>query len=272
MSKKLVEKYYSELGVKEWRRLTKDPYHQMEFNTTMHFLKKYLLKKGLILDAGGGPGRYTIELAKLGYNVILLDLTPRLLAIAERQIKKAKVQEKVKDIIQGSIDDLSMFENNRFDAVICLGGTLSHIVNKRKREKAINEIVRVAKENSPIFISVIGRLAVLVGGLVRLPEEIEINELYAKFCDTGDYYGGYGFAPCHFYLLEELESSLKERNVKILETVGLEGLATYHRKETNKLFKKFPKGWKNWQEIHLKTCTHPSVVDISEHFMIICEK
>jgi hypothetical protein len=38
----------------------------------MHFLEKYLPKKGLVLDAGGGPGRYTIELAKKGYDVVLL--------------------------------------------------------------------------------------------------------------------------------------------------------------------------------------------------------
>lgn len=44
----------------------RDPYHQIEFNVTMHLLKKYLPKEGLVLDAGGGPGRYTIELAKQG--------------------------------------------------------------------------------------------------------------------------------------------------------------------------------------------------------------
>ena len=50
-------------------RLIKDPYHQLELDTTLHFLKKHLPKKGLILDAGGGPGRYTIELAKQGYSL-----------------------------------------------------------------------------------------------------------------------------------------------------------------------------------------------------------
>jgi hypothetical protein len=34
-----------------------DPYHQIEFIITMHFLEKHLSKKCLILDAGGGPGR-----------------------------------------------------------------------------------------------------------------------------------------------------------------------------------------------------------------------
>jgi SAM-dependent methyltransferase len=241
----------------------------------MYFIKKYLPKKGLVLDAGGGPGRYTNELAKLGYDVVLLDLTPKLLEIAKRQIKRARVQHKVKQIIEGSIDDLSMFENTTFDAVICLGGTLSHIVNKKQREKAIDELVRVAKKNAPILVSVIGRLAVLTGGLVQHPEGLvidRINELYLEVSDTGDYRGGYGFAPCHFYLAEELERSFKKRNVKILEMAGLEGLVTHHQKEINKLFKKYPKARKNWQEIHLKTCTHPSVVDISEHFMIICKK
>lgn len=272
MTKKLVEKFYREYGIKEWRRLAKDPYHQLEFNTTMHFLKKYLPKKGLILDAGGGPGRYSIELAKLGYNVVLLDLTPKLLEIAKRRVKKEKVQNKVKQILQGSIDNLSMFENNTFDAVICLGGPLSHIVNKEQREKAIDELIRVAKKKVPIFISVIGRLAVLVNELINFPEEIEIKELFQRIRDIGDYYGGYGFAPCHFYLLNELRESLEKRKIRVLEMVGLEGLSTGHPKETNRLFKKYPKAWKIWWETHLKTCTHPSIVEISEHFMIICKK
>jgi len=270
--RELVKKYYSELGMKEWRRLIKDPYHRLEFNTTMYFLKKYLPKKGLILDAGGGPGRYTIELARLGYEVILLDLTPKLLEIAKGKIKRARVRDKVRGILEGTIEDLSMFRDNIFDAVLCLGGALSHVVDKRQREKAIDELIRVAKEGAPIFISVIGRLAVLISELVNFPEEIEIEDIFRRVRDTGDYYGELGFAPSHFYLPEELESSLKRRGVEIIEMVGLEGLASQHRKETNRLFRKYPKAWEIWWETHLKTCTHPCVVGISEHFLIICRK
>ena len=272
MTKKSVKKYYQEYGIKEWKRLVQDPYHKLEFDTTLHFLKKYFPKKGLILDAGGGPGRYTIELAKLGYDIVLLDLTPELLRIAKRKIKKEKVQNKVKQIIQGSIVDLSMFKNNTFDTVICLGGALSHIVNKEQREKAIDELVRVAKRGAPIFISVIGRLAALVTELVYFPEEIEIKKVFQKVRDTGDYQGGYGFTSCHFYLPEELKESFEGKKVKVLEMGGLEGLSTTHRKETNRLFKKYPKAWKIWWKTHLKTCTHPAAVGISEHFIIICKK
>jgi len=57
------------------------------------FLGQVSSQKSLILDAGGGPGRYTIELAKKGYQVVLLDLSPKCLEIAKREIKNAKVED-----------------------------------------------------------------------------------------------------------------------------------------------------------------------------------
>jgi hypothetical protein len=171
-----------------------------------------------------------------------------------------------------------MFEDNTFDAVICLGA-LSHLTEKENRERAIDELIRVAKKNSTIFVSVISRLAILVCGLVHWPEDMEIDGLYRKLYDSGDYPGGPGmhargrtFAPCHLYLSEELEDSFKKRGVRVLKMVGLQGLATRHQKETNRLFRKYPRGWKNYWELHLRTCTHPSMVDNSQHFMIICRK
>ncbi len=136
MSSKLIREYYKKNSINEWKRLVRDPFHRLEFETTMHFLKKYLPKKGLILDAGGGPGRYTIELAKLGYDVVLLDFVPELLQIAKKKIKREKVQDKVKQIVEASIDDLSIFENGSFDSVLCLGGALCQLVNKKRREKS----------------------------------------------------------------------------------------------------------------------------------------
>jgi ubiquinone/menaquinone biosynthesis C-methylase UbiE len=90
---RLTKKIYAEQVFKEWKRLIKDPFHKLELDTTIRFLKKYLPKKGLILDAGGGPGRYTIELAKKGYEVVLLDFAPGNLELAKEKIKKEKVKK-----------------------------------------------------------------------------------------------------------------------------------------------------------------------------------
>jgi ubiquinone/menaquinone biosynthesis C-methylase UbiE len=88
MSETLVRKFYTAQVRNEWRRLVKDPYHHLELDTTLNFMEKYLTQGGLVLDASGGPGKYTLELARLDHDVVLLDLTPANLAFARRQIKK----------------------------------------------------------------------------------------------------------------------------------------------------------------------------------------
>ncbi|MFA5021616.1 MAG: class I SAM-dependent methyltransferase [Patescibacteria group bacterium] len=265
-----VKKFYTQAIKKEWNRLVRDPYHELEFHTTFYFLKKYLPKKGLILDAGGRPGRYTIELAKQGYNVILFDMTPANIDFAKKQIKKMHLQNKVKDLVVGSITNLSKFDDNTFDAVICLGGPLSHVIDTKKRAKAISELIRVVKKKAPVFISVMSRLSIMVTSLNRFPEEIE-QPRFKKIRDTGTYIGNYGFTACHFFLPEELKAAIAKKGVKILEMAGLEGLGANFTDKINTLSKN-KRRWKVWLKTHYKICTRPEVVGLSEHFLIVFKK
>ncbi len=233
-------------------------------------MKKHFPKKGLILDAGGGPGRYTVTLAGQGYNMVMLDMTPANVEFAKRQIKRAGVQAHVKGVIKGSIVDLSRFADHTFDGVVCLGGPLSHIVDKRKRDKAVRELVRVAKPAAPIAASVMSRFSVLVAELTMFPEEVEMAH-YQKLLNTGDYLGQYGFTACHFFLPEDFRAAFDDQGVEVVEMVGLEGISSSHRKELNRIAKN-EKQWKIWRATHLKTCTHPAVVGTSEHMLIVARK
>jgi SAM-dependent methyltransferase len=149
MTESLVREYYSGQVRQEWRRLVRDAYHRLELETSLHFLEKHLPPSGLILDAGGGPGRYTFELARRGYQVVLLDMTPANLEFACRQARHLRLQENIGEITEGSIVDLSRYPQGTFDAVLCLGGPLSHVVDAQKRGRAIAELVRVAKPGAP---------------------------------------------------------------------------------------------------------------------------
>lgn len=263
-------KYYAGSVRKEWVRLFRDAYHQLEFDTSMIFFKKYLSKKGNILDAGAGPGRYTIGLAKEGYDVTLFDLTPANVDFAKKQVRKAKLEYKVKGFITGSITDLSMFKNDFFDAVLCLGGPLSHLLKDADRVKAVSELVRVTKSTGLIFVSVIGRLGVILSSLVKFPKEIGMH--HTKVIeDTGDYLGISRFTATHFFLPEELRSVFEREKVTILEMVGLEGISSNHPKEFDKLAKD-KRRFRVWLRTHYNTCTRPEIIGTSEHFMIICRK
>jgi S-adenosylmethionine-dependent methyltransferase len=268
---RIVRDWYARNSRVEWRRLQQDPYHQIEFIITMHFLEKYLPRRGTVLDAGGGPGRYSIELAKRGYSIVLQDLVPEMLETAKKKMKRAGVLRRVRQFTQGSIEDLSAFPDASFDAVLCLGAPLNHLLEPEQRQKAAEELVRVAKKNAPIFVSVISRIGLVKSILVDFPHEMR----YAKHhWEVGDYIPGeqgQGFTAAHWFLPEELRELFERQGVEVLEMAGLEGLSSHQPKKTNRLYKDEEK-WRMWLEILLDTCTHPSVVGNTEHFLLVGKK
>jgi SAM-dependent methyltransferase len=270
MSTALVRDYYSTQVLKEWRRLIRDAYHRLELDTTLHFLEKYLPKTGSILDAGCGPGRYTLELAGRGYALSAFDLTPGNLDFARRQVKKAGLVPNVGEFREGTITDLSFWADNTFDGVICLGGPLSHLIDQNDREKAIRELIRVAKPAAPIFVSVMSRLSVLVVELMNFQHEIGA-ETHRCICNTGNIDGSTGFTACHFFLPEELRRAFENLPVTILDMVGLEGLGSNHARKINQLAKDKQR-WADWLVTHYETCTQPAVVGLSEHMLIAVSK
>lgn len=268
---RMVKKVYSSMADYEWNRLIKDEFHRcLEYDTSCRFLKKYLPRTGLLLDAGGGPGRYTIELARQGYDIVLLDLVKELLERAKEEIRKARVGSRVKQIVEGTITDLSRFKDNSFDAVLCLGGPLSHVCPEPERLKAVSELVRVAKKGAPIFVSVMSKYGVLLATPGGWPEAV-VREEFTRLVQTGDDYEWMGEGYSHFFTSAELEQLFLGENVRVLQKVGLEGFNA-DAKTTNDFATKHPESWNRWLQIHNTFCTDPFGVDASGHIMIIVTK
>lgn len=263
----LVKKLYSASPEREWKRLHQDAFHKLEFEGTMKFLKRHLPKGGLILDAGGGPGRYTIELAKMGYDVVLFDLVPENLMFAEKMIKKYKVEKRIKGIIEGTITDLSLFDDNTFDSVICLGGPLSHVHPQSNRKRALTELKRVVKKNRRVIISVMSKWGVLLATPMGWPEEVRFDSYVSEFAESGDDYRFAGESFCHFFTSDELINLLKSQHLKIMDISGLEGL-NIDNKSTNIFEREYKRAWKNWMKIHESVLKERFVIDASGHMII----
>jgi len=271
-----VKKYYDMHAEGEWKRLLRDAYRRLEFIVTMHFVEKYLPKTGLVLDAGGGPGRYTIELAKKGYSVVLLDISPQCLELARKKIARAGVEDRVEQILEGSVTDMSMFEDEMFDAVLCLG-PFSHLVEKHQREKAAFEVVRVAKAGAPMFISVISLYGVFRTVLQRLQHELtdpSHEELFTQGIHRWHeirHKGEHGFPDAYFWHPNELKELLENNGVKTLQMATCEGLSSHLRGATNRLYRDKDK-WAKWTDLILKTCIDPVLLGMGEHFIYIGKK
>jgi 2-polyprenyl-3-methyl-5-hydroxy-6-metoxy-1,4-benzoquinol methylase len=221
------QEYYDNLGEGEFERFAEDEdlYHRLEFERTLQTLEDWLPEEGRILDAGGAAGRYSRWLAEREYTVDLMDISREQLLIADESV----VPEDTVSISQQSITDIA-FADDSFDAVLCTGGPLSHVIDGEEREEAVRELIRVAKPQSPVFVSVMGLLNVL--GLIsrNLPEYDE-SVIMEELAETGEYTAELAsqvdfevgqFTESKFFRVEEFEDLLESNGLIVKDIVPLE--------------------------------------------------
>jgi ubiquinone/menaquinone biosynthesis C-methylase UbiE len=111
-----------------------------------------LLKPGdYILDVGCGPGRNSLELATTGRRVIGIDVNPREIDYARREVMS---QNPNIDFQVMSGEEMN-FKDNEFDATVLLG-TLGG-VQRELRGRILRETVRVVKPGGIIYIGELAR-------------------------------------------------------------------------------------------------------------------
>jgi ubiquinone/menaquinone biosynthesis C-methylase UbiE len=130
---------------------TRGPYFDIWFEMIEHYLDSFLPEAGLLLDAGGGTGEFSIRAARLRENLICenLDISQPMLDQAERKLKEKGLQDRIRNR-HGDIQNLP-YRSVLFDYVMCLGDAISFCPD---HELAFKELVRVTKPNGQIHLSV----------------------------------------------------------------------------------------------------------------------
>ncbi|MEW5306851.1 MAG: hypothetical protein WDW36_009289 [Sanguina aurantia] len=98
-----------------------------------------------VLELGCGPARHAIGLAKTGVpKVTALDLSKAMLQHAEAKAKRARLSASVTmSFVQGDMSDMGdSCGGQRFDMVICLLGTFSHMTTNAAAGKCFGEVAR----------------------------------------------------------------------------------------------------------------------------------
>ena len=258
---------YSASTLYEWKRLS----HKngiMEYMTTVRYLEKYLPSKGVVADIGSGPGRYSLWLAEHGYRVAAVDPVERSIKSLKARFSAKKLGGRLIGAHVGFAQDLGMLESRSFDAVVCLGGPISHIMSENERRKAVSELLRIAKPGAPIFVSVMGRFDIFSGTVSFFQTDLD-SRYIDRWAETGDYFGGYGFLPFHGFRPDELEKLFGKR-AKLLAKTALEGFTSYRGDYVRKLMRN-KRRWNKWLRIHFSTCEEPETIGVSEHYMVVAE-
>jgi S-adenosylmethionine-dependent methyltransferase len=171
----IVEQSYDGMAEGEWGRLER---HRVEYGVTMKALEEFLpAAPARVADIGGGTGRYSIELARRGYEVTLVDLSSKCLEFARGKAAEAGVQ--LAAVIHADARDPSMLEDGAFDAALLMG-PLYHLLEHGERVRAVQEARRVLRPGGKVFAAAITRniivqsaAAIDVEYIVRCRQQLE---------------------------------------------------------------------------------------------------
>ena len=121
---------------------------KMSTRKEVAYLKRLVNKKSRILDLCCGYGRISIPLAKQGYNVQGIDLTPNLIKKAKETARKEKVK------IAFRIGDMRKlpYKDNSFDAIFCLWTAFAELIKREDQVKSLKEMFRVLSPKGIVFI------------------------------------------------------------------------------------------------------------------------
>ena len=91
------------------------------------FLQTQLQAAGAhrVLDAACGTGQHALALAQRGYSVTGADLSPRMI---EKAVANARAQGVQVEFVAAAFGDLQAQVGGGFDAVLCLGNSLPHLL------------------------------------------------------------------------------------------------------------------------------------------------
>jgi len=136
---KTSKQFYKDLGAEGLAERKKAIHTKKE----LVYLKRFLNKKQRTLDLACGYGRFTIPLAKQGYNIEGLDLSPNLLRKAKKDAKKQRLNIRFRE---GNMTHLP-YKETTFDAIICMWSAFSELHKKSDQIKALKEMLRVLDKN-----------------------------------------------------------------------------------------------------------------------------
>lgn len=157
-SEEISRSFYAQLGADGLANRTRPEWDEKIIDAVIETLPE----GGQVLDVGCGYGRIALPLARAGYEIEGLDLSPNLIEAARRS---ADAEGLPIGFTVGSMRSLP-YPSAAFDAVVCLWSAFHELLEEEEQTEAIRETWRVLRP---------GSFALIEGPLYEEPSEEDIQ-------------------------------------------------------------------------------------------------
>lgn len=257
--KEMVDTIYH--AINEDTRLTASRQGQLEYLTTMHYIHQLIPAGAKVLEVGAGTGRYSIALAREGYQVTAVELLEHNLQTLRQQ------GEGVKGLsaFQGDATDLSRFTDHSFDAVLVLG-PMYHLYDTAEQHRALDEALRVTRPGGIAMFAFLSVYAILYNNYLcghlqdGMRENFDAQGRIRHFQEQG--FTGFD--------VEEFEALFCDKSVQKMALVGTDGVLELAQQSNR--FQMSDEEFQRFAAHHLACCEKRELLGTQSHLLYICRK
>ena len=265
-----VETYYDEKS-KSYDETFSILYFRVFDAITWKYLEPYLPTNpnALVLDAGGGTGRWAVRMAKkVQGKIILMDISEGMLKIAAERIRQENLEDKI--VIKKGDMTRTGYPNETFDLIFC-----EHALFLFKEpDILLEEFARILKRKATLIISAHNRYVTSLARLPDIPKSKDLKnalmlllERKHQFMTPDNKVNIFTWTPNEF-------RTMLERHGFQIEKIIAKGI-TMPLRISNELFtrKKYPETlFNNILQFELALCDKPDALALAGHMQAIAHK
>lgn len=186
----------------------------------------------IVLDLGCGSGRAAIPLAKIGYDVVAVDLSWPMLRVLLEKVRQLNPHLR-RDVrmcgqvlpVQANLVELGCLASETADHAICLFSTFGMIQGRKNRREMLRAVARVVRPGGKFMLHAHHRWAAIREhrGIRRLARSW-VNSIVDRDCEFGDAtyaYRGLDQMFMHRFSKRELRCDLVTSGWKIDQVLAL---------------------------------------------------
>jgi SAM-dependent methyltransferase len=266
-----IRTYYDAYGMKEWHRWDESKVERVKLHVHLHHLRRYVASDDRVLEIGAGAGRFTQQLASLSDGIVVADISPVQLTLNRENAQRLGFADRIERWVECDMCRLdTVFDAESFDTVVCYGGPLSYVFDRRK--EALEQLCDVVRPGGMILISVMS----LWGAVHQyLPGVLDVDIAdNRRILETGDLTPetvGPNRHYAHMYRSSELRALLLESGLEILCLSASNCLSTGWQELLNGLSEDDP-AWTHLLEMEIESCQQPGCLDAGTHLLAVCRR